>query len=628
MNKNYLIIALLLIIGACSKSEVDKITDTTKPVVKQQISGKIEKGPFLTGSKISLYELDEKLRQTGKNTFRTETVNDNGEFLFDSKMELATQFVELEISGFFFNEVEGENSRAQITLNAISDISAKNKINVNILTHLEYKRIKKLVADGAQFSKAKEQAQKELLEVFHITSKMKDSDAVELSEGNDDAAILLAISAMLLHNKSEADFSEFIAKLSNDFAASGEITNDNLLEDIHQSQRSIFASNVMKNLEEYYKQQGRDVKVENIKKYIDHNNDGVLDEEDANYDDEPKDNNTSDIFGTTEEEVQAVINHILFRKNKYFEDMLVLDAVRSELIGYAMNINPDNQQIYDSWSNSYRAMHLANSLIERENLPFVPPYLPLTKVIRSILYLDMAQHWGDVPLVTKVLGIEDLYIPRTDINEIYSFILNDLTALDISSNGKIPAKYTTSQDLIDAVIGLTYLEKKDYKSASAYFEKIFERDADIYIGEDVYTNANHKEHLFRISFDNDNTPSALFEEYIKRGEIHPIYRRTGAMLHYAEALLGDNRTADMIDVINKVRIAANMGELKSPLENPKKEIAALWLKAIGSDYGYFSLLKRLGLAVSELGINEYEQLYPIPRRELMVNPYLSQNPYY
>ena len=61
---------------------------------------------------------------------------------------------------------------------------------------------------------------------------------------------------------------------------------------------------------------------------------------------------------------------------------------------------------------------------------------------------------------------------------------------------------------------------------------------------------------------------------------------------------------------------------------PAYEIANLWKEFIGADYGYFDLLKRLGIAVELLQIMDYQQLYPIPIQEYNSNPNINQNPGY
>lgn len=107
-----------------------------------------------------------------------------------------------------------------------------------------------------------------------------------------------------------------------------------------------------------------------------------------------------------------------------------------------------------------------------------------------------------------------------------------------------------------------------------------------------------------------------------------IYRNVDILLSYAEANLGTNKKPEMLVALNKIRTAANMDQLQELPLKPEYEIASLWAKIIGTDHGYFALLKRLGIIVELLNIKSYEQLYPIPLSELYMNPNMTQNPGY
>ena len=54
----------------------------------------------------------------------------------------------LEASGYYRNEVTGENSNSELTLFAITDVNDRNIVNVNLLTHLEYERVIYLVTQN------------------------------------------------------------------------------------------------------------------------------------------------------------------------------------------------------------------------------------------------------------------------------------------------------------------------------------------------------------------------------------------------------------------------------------------------------------------------------------------------
>lgn len=635
MKKFTAILFLAFIILACSKSgEEFPSPEKTNTIVKSQLSGKIEKGPFLTGSKITLYELDNELKQTGKNIFKTETTNDNGEFLFDSKMELSSQFVELEISGYFFNEVTGSRSTSQITLNALADVSAKNKVNVNILTHLVYKRIKNLVSDGLTFPIAQKQAHQELLTVFYITQEVKNSDDIGLTDGNEDAAILLAISAVLLHDKQEAAFSEFIAKLSNDFASDGIISDNSLMEQIKEGQMNVNSIQVMDHLKSYFSDQGKSIEVDNIRKFIDGNGDGVLDDTDATFENNHNDVIIEDNIFSNEEAYRAVLSDTYTKIRSYFEDILVLDAARCSLIDYSTDISPSNAIIIDAWGQAYQAIRLLNIIVEHSDEVDgfdTKPYLSTSKVLRALIYLDMMQHWGDVPFITKELSINEMNVYRTNKDEVMNALLKDI-------NESIPYLYQdpvhnqtiVSQDLANALVGLIHLEQMNYNGAASYFSKIIDDTYTISFENSIYSDIYNKEAVFTLLFPEDGNyqPSQIFSQFLKKGTLHPIYRNTSILIHYAETLNGLNRDLELLNVLNQIRVAGSMNPLQELPSNPKYEIADLWKQFIGQDYGYFALLKRLGIAVELLEIQSFQQLYPIPYQEFSLNPNMTQNPGY
>lgn len=634
MKKITSILFLALFMLACSKSgENIPSPDKAKTIVKSQLTGKIEKGPFLTGSKITLYELDNELKQTGKNIFKTETTNDNGDFIFDSKMELSSQFVELEISGYFFNEVSGSRSSSQITLNALADVSGKNKVNVNILTHLVCKRIKKLVSDGLSFSVAQKQAHKELLKVFYITKEVKNSDDIGLTDGNEDAAILLAISAILLQDKGEAAFSEYIAKLSNDFAGDGVVSDSNLIQQIQTGQKNVNSIQVMDHLKSYFSDQGKTIEVDNIRKFIDGNGDGVLDDTDATFENNPNEEISEDNFFLNENAYRQVLKASYVKLHGYFEYMLVLDAARCNLIDYNTEISSQNAIINDAWLKAYQSVNLLNQIIEYSvdvSSFDAKPYLSTSKVLRALIYLDMIQHWGDVPFITKQLSIDEMYVPKTNKNEIFNALLVDL-------NESVPylkeeldhGQHIVSKDLANALIAAIYLEQKKYDEPVSFFSKIIDENQPLSLGNTVYTDVNNNEAIFTLRFSENETSQTfdIFSQYLKKGTLHPIYRHTGILLNFAETLNGLNRNSELLDVLNQIRVAGNMNPLQELPTNPKYEIAALWKKNIGSDYGYFALLKRLGIAVELLEIKSFQQLYPIPSHEF-INPNMTQNPGY
>jgi uncharacterized protein (TIGR02145 family) len=193
-------------------------------VKKDKISGFSQKGPFTRGSTITLYELDNDFAQTGR-SFKDMIADDKGSFEIKN-VELVSPYAMLEADGFYRNEVTGNISAAPIKLYAIADIREKSNVNVNILTHLEYYRIQKLIESGKNLAEAKKQAQGEILSVFGISGEFGNSEDMSIFGTGDGDAALLAISILLQGNLSEGKFTERLADFSLGFRETGVWDNE------------------------------------------------------------------------------------------------------------------------------------------------------------------------------------------------------------------------------------------------------------------------------------------------------------------------------------------------------------------------------------------------------------------
>ena len=200
--------------GTVEDQEVIAIADKT-------ISGVSQKGPFVNGSSVTVQELDgETLAQTG-NSYEGKIKNDMGEFSV-KVTKLASQYALLKANGFYRNEVTGEKSKSQITLYALTDLSDRNEVNVNLLTHLEYERSLYLSADdSATVAAAKKQAEKEVLASFEITGDFANSEDLNIFGTDDGAAALLAVSILMQGDLSEADFTERLNDYATDIETDG-----------------------------------------------------------------------------------------------------------------------------------------------------------------------------------------------------------------------------------------------------------------------------------------------------------------------------------------------------------------------------------------------------------------------
>lgn len=210
--------------------------DTSVAFEKGTISGVSQKGPFVKGSNVTVFELDgsNDLLQTGR-SFNGTTSADDGSFKIKN-VSLVSSYVHLTVNGSFRKETSGAKTGGTITLRALSDLSDDHtNVNVNLITHMEYDRVAYLLEKNPKMTliEAKKQAEKEIFAGFFI-----DGDAFGYAEdlsifGTDDAdAALLAVSVMLPTSLSETGITERLTALSEDMAEDGKIDDNATLNSI------------------------------------------------------------------------------------------------------------------------------------------------------------------------------------------------------------------------------------------------------------------------------------------------------------------------------------------------------------------------------------------------------------
>ncbi|MEQ9441879.1 MAG: hypothetical protein RIG62_22760, partial [Cyclobacteriaceae bacterium] len=259
------------------------VTDSTLTVA---LSGYIQKGPFINGTAITISELDSTLTTTGKN-FTTQIADNKGSFSIKN-LQLQSPYVQLQANGFYFDEVKGEKSIAQLTLFALSQVENVSSVNANLLSHMERTRVIYLMQEEAKtFAEAKIQAQQEILAVFNIApDSVASSEQLDISQAGEGNAILLAISAVLQANNSVAELSELAANIMTDLREDGTLDSQTNKNKIREQATLLNLAQIRTNLEQRYETLGVTVSIPAFEQYIDSDGDGILNQ---NEDDNPDD---------------------------------------------------------------------------------------------------------------------------------------------------------------------------------------------------------------------------------------------------------------------------------------------------------------------------------------------------
>lgn len=265
-------IGMMAMLQSCSSNDdLDGYTPTNF-----NVGGKVEKGSFVRGTAIQMQPLDADLDETGESF--TSTITDNeGTFTFGSKL-LKSPYVKLSASGYYFNEVTGELSKGTLALNAVANLQNAADVNLNILSHLKYQRVMDLVAkDGKSFKEANNQAQEEVLKTFGLEKYAKtDVNHFSITSGTDEAAALIAVSSLILYNRSEAQITEYLSQLSEEFAEDGNFSETTKLQ-IRKDMFSLESKlpQIAENIKKRYQEMGKEVAVKNLIYYFDWDGDGT-----------------------------------------------------------------------------------------------------------------------------------------------------------------------------------------------------------------------------------------------------------------------------------------------------------------------------------------------------------------
>ncbi len=176
-----------------------------------------------------------------------------------------------------------------------------------------------------------------------------------------------------------------------------------------------------------------------------------------------------------------------------------------------------NTYISAFWNFSYLRIARCNYFLENVNrVPAsadkIKRWTAEAKFIRAAVYFYMSQYWGDVPLVTKVLSVDEANnVKKNTKKEIVDFVISELTSAivdlpqykDITSSEKGRA----SKQAALAFLGRMQLSEKKYSDAAATYKQIIDYNDNVidpdYKGLFNGTNEYSKEIIFATQYQQD-----------------------------------------------------------------------------------------------------------------------------
>lgn len=252
-------------IVACGNDSGSSADDS---IVSKAISG-IAQGPFEKGANVSAYELDNDFQKTGIN-YESEIENENGEYSIKVK-DFESQYALLKAEGYYHNAYTGEKSNEKVTLYALTDLKSNSEININILTHLSYKRAIYLATKkNMTLAQAKKQAETEVLKSFGIEDELDDAENLSITEKDSQSASLLALSVLMQSSIAETSFDNRLADYASDIEEDGVWDDEKTITKIADWTYKLYLNSAFDKVKSYIEKWNSTVNFSSLEKDLNH----------------------------------------------------------------------------------------------------------------------------------------------------------------------------------------------------------------------------------------------------------------------------------------------------------------------------------------------------------------------
>jgi starch-binding outer membrane protein, SusD/RagB family len=210
----------------------------------------------------------------------------------------------------------------------------------------------------------------------------------------------------------------------------------------------------------------------------------------------------------------------------------IRDAGDAAMETYALTA--DNGTVKSFYSNVYSAVNAANAVLYYgdicEDFAEKALYYEEARFIRAYAYFILTQHFGSVPLIKEYINTAETSYPRTSLEEVYTFLIDDLEELSSSSLLKATDKTGhASIQSVKALLAKVYLaagwdlnttlnsaENGTYSvSGTTYFEKAAKTAQEVCDAvpltlsfEEKWSanNEQNEENIFAIQYDRGSSP--------------------------------------------------------------------------------------------------------------------------
>ena len=296
--------------------------------------------------------------------------------------------------------------------------------------------------------------------------------------------------------------------------------------------------------------------------------------------------------------------------------------------GYTLNAN--NGEVRSAWSSFYNSVNMI--LFIKDQIPRSSEeelassdsttVMKLLDMQRFILFYEKVNLWGKAVCLSEFPSDIITSMPAISQAEVLKLFVEPLLFLrerlpgEISGQSAINDCFFPSRDFPALLLARIYMEQGKFAEAKSMLTGIV-NSGRYQLGDLIYQ--------FPVSDMYSDIQLICFS-----------YTEVVLNLAECESRLGNSAQAE--NYLNQV-ITANIGSpayssnvsLSSSAFTTRtsdefiKRLANVWQSELRGTGTYFAFLKRNNIAVSTLNIPVWRQVFPVPMREILVNPSMSQN---
>ncbi len=347
--------------------------------------------------------------------------------------------------------------------------------------------------------------------------------------------------------------------------------------------------------------------------------------------DEPEEEEPSIVI--TEESINDTLALCYSNLESFIELSYLFDAVYSNSITspntswdaiYGHTLASSNEKINQLWDDGYDIILLTNFVLEQADEIITDEetknlVIAQAKAIRAYVYYTLYIWYGDLPLI-------QVYQPdtwsRSSKEDIFELIQADAE----SANEILPSSWEGSENkvvksFVQGLICRNYLETGSYSDAQTLALQII--NSGEYALDATVDNITSSSTEVYWGFDKGDNEE--FNTFFTKGSFVPVIRYTETILIAAEALYNLGQQMEAISYINMLKNRRSEAEIMS-IDNDV--ISNQWEVELTQEGCIFNTLKRYSKATSELSIEDYRLILPIPQLVLETYPSMTQNPGY